>query len=97
MQVLYTWSFSPFSQALLLTGCCMGPRRDSHHVYRPWYFPQLLPIEGAHGTVGRFLAFVSYFLGDSFFLGGSLVLPQLSILISFYDMHGLLLHAFCNE
>src|SRR5206468_11741392 len=36
----------PFLQSLLLTMRCMGPRRDTHGVYRPWYSPQLLPIEG---------------------------------------------------
>src|SRR5437867_282736 len=51
-----------------LTGCCIGSRRDTHGVYRPWYFPQLLHIEWAHGIEGRFLVFVPYFLGDSFFL-----------------------------
>ena len=34
-------------------------------------FPQLLPIEGAHGTEGRFLAFVPYLHRFSFFWGES--------------------------
>ena len=34
-------------------------------------FPQLLPIEGAHGTEGRFLAFVPYLHRVSFFWGES--------------------------
>ena len=62
----------------------MGPRRDTNAVYGPWYAPQLLSIEGAHWTVGSFLAFLPYFLGNSFFSEVStLVLPQLSITIAF--------------
>ena len=54
----------------------MGSRRDTHGVYRPWYSPQLLPNEGAHGTEDCFLAFVPCFLGDSFFWDGFLVLRR---------------------
>ena len=45
--------------------------------------PQLLHIDGAHGTEGRFLAFVLYFLGDSVFLGGS-PCPSLVVYNFFY-------------
>ena len=27
---------------------------DTHGVYRPWYYPQFLPIEGAHGSKSFF-------------------------------------------
>ena len=70
--------------------------RDTHGVYRPWYSPQLLPIEGAHGTNNPFLALVPYFLGDSFSEVGRLVLSQLTITIAVYDLHrctGLILSA----
>src|SRR3989442_2452020 len=50
-QVLSTWFLSSlFSSVSSLTGCCMGPRRDTVDVYRPWYSSRLLPIKGAHGT-----------------------------------------------
>ena len=65
-----------------------GTPPDTDGVYQSWYSPQLLPIEGAYGTEGSFLAFVPYFLGYSFFSGvGLLVLPQLTIAIAFYDLH----------
>src|SRR5437867_2225097 len=58
----------PFPHHLLLSECCKGSRRDTHGVYRPWHSAQILPIEAAHETEGRFLAFEPYFIGDSFFL-----------------------------
>src|SRR5437867_3690954 len=86
-QVLGTWSLaSPFSRFVFLAGCCMGPCLDTHGVHRPRYSPQL-SIEGAHGTEGRFLTFVPYFLVYSFFEADLLILPQLTITFASYDLH----------
>ena len=46
-------------------------------------FPTSLSIEGVRWIEGLYLAVVQYFLGDSFFEVGPLVLPQLPI--AYYD------------
>ena len=61
----------PFPQSILLTGCCMRPRRDTHGVHRPWYSPKRLPTEGAHGTEGRFQLWCHTSLGIHFSEVGS--------------------------
>ena len=66
-------TFLPFlkiASHFLTLFATLGPRRDTHDVYRPWYFPQLLPIERAHETGDHFLAFVPYFDENSFFWDG---------------------------
>ena len=77
----------PFLQSLLLTGCCMGPHRDTHGVYRSWYSPQFLPIEGAFGIEDSFYSFRAILSwGITFSKMAPLVLPQLTIMIAFYDL-----------
>jgi len=84
---------SPFSPVPSFDWVLNGLRRDASGIYRSWYFSQLLPIEGAHGTEGRFLAFVPYFvpfiLRWRFIFSevGRLVLSQLTIVIAFCDLH----------
>src|SRR5437867_12404432 len=60
----------------------------------PWclpatLFPQLLPIERAQGIEDRFLLFLSYCVGDSFFLRwvSSPGLPELTIMIALCYLH----------
>src|SRR3989442_5089848 len=82
------WSRIPLPQSLLWTGYCVGPRRNTHGVYRPWYPHNSSPSKGARDG-GSFLVSFHVILPWEFIFSevDILLLPQLTITIAFYDLH----------